>query len=188
MVDPVTYSALTAYLIQFRGVPKRLSRVESEIPAPDLDISDLGRLVSEKRADEGLSMRQAADRARVSFSTLSRVEGGAQPDLSTFTSLCAWLGVDPSRFFTPIARRTQTPLDEAIEHLITDPALSPEAAERIADVVRDLHRALARQVSKPSKPMAVHLRAASVMRPGVPERLASLLTDMRQALEQSLRT
>jgi len=63
----------------------------------DLDVLELGRLVRQKRADEQLSLRQAAALARVSFSTLSRVEDGAQPDLSTFTSLCAWLGVNPGR-------------------------------------------------------------------------------------------
>lgn len=168
-------------------MPKRLSRSsESETPAPDLDISELGRLIRQKRADQELSIRHAAEQARVSFSTVSRVEAGGQPDLATFTSLCAWLGVDPSRFFAPTTRRTQTPLDEAIEHLVTDPALSPDAAERIASVVRDLYSALAKQAPAPAaKPLTLHLRAASVMRPGVPERLASLLRDMREALEHS---
>lgn len=128
-------------------------------------------------------MRQAASQARVSFSTVTRVEAGAQPDLATFTSLCAWLGVEPSRFFTPTTRRVQTPLDQAIEHLVTDPALTPAAAERIASVVRDLYGALANKSSPEPKPLTVHLRAASVMRPGVPERLASLLRDMGSALD-----
>jgi transcriptional regulator with XRE-family HTH domain len=169
-------------------VPKRLARARnSETPAPDLDVSELGRLVRQKRADEELSVRQAASQARVSFSTISRVETGAQPDLTTFTSLCAWLGVDPSRFFTPISRRSQTPLDEAIEHLVTDPALSPGAADRIASVIRDLYQALATQPTPTTltTPLAVHLRAATIMRPGVPERLASLLNDMREALEHT---
>ncbi len=122
--------------------------------------------------------------ARVSFSTLSRVEDGAHPDLSTFMSLCAWLGADPTRFFAPTSRRSQSPLEEAIEHLVTDPALNPAAAGRIASVVRDLYHALARPPATSSPaPLALHLRAASVMRPGVPERLASLLTDMKETLE-----
>jgi transcriptional regulator with XRE-family HTH domain len=171
-------------------VPKRLSHsAASEAPPPDLNIAELGRLVREKRAKDELSIRQAAVLARISFSTLSRVEAGAQPDLATFTSLSAWLGVDPARFFAPITHRTQTPVDEAIEHLITDPALSPDAAEQIASVVRAMYQALAVPVSQPSvTPLALHLRAASVMRPGVPERLASLLGDMRKALEDRGRT
>jgi transcriptional regulator with XRE-family HTH domain len=168
-------------------VPKRLSHSDAyEAPPPDLDISELGRLVREKRARDELSIRQAAAEARVSFSTLSRVEAGAQPDLATFTSLSAWLGVNPAQFFAPITYRTQTPLDEAIEHLITDPALSPEAAEQIASMVRTMYQALADQAPKPAViPLALHLRAASVMRPGVPDRLASLLRDMREALYDS---
>lgn len=171
-------------------MPKRLSRSEpSEVPPADLDVSELGRLVRQKRKDEQLSLRQAAALARVSFSTLSRVEDGAQPDLSTFMSLCAWLGVEPARFFAPSSRRAQSAVDQAIEHLVTDPALTPEAADRIASVVRDLYRALAHPTAAlPAAPLALHLRAASVMRPGVPERLASLLTDMREALEQNTPT
>jgi transcriptional regulator with XRE-family HTH domain len=168
-------------------VPKRLSRSEpSETPPSDLDVSELGRLVRQKRTDEHLSLRQAAALARVSFSTLSRIEDGAQPDLSTFMTLCAWLGVDPSRFFAATSRRSQSRLDQAIEHLVTDPALTHEAADRIASVVRDLYGALAQQApAQHSAPLALHLRGASVMRPGVPERLASVLKDMREALEQS---
>ena len=140
----------------------------------------------QQRLKENLSIRQAASRAHVSFSTLSRVEAGAQPDLATFMSLCAWLGVDAARFFSPITRRTQTQMDEAIEHIVTDPALSPEAADRIVAVVRDLYSALARHVPLvSSEPLALHLRAAAALRPGVPERLASLLREMRGALERS---
>jgi hypothetical protein len=103
--------------------------------------------------------------------------------------LCAWLGASPADFFAPVARRSQTPLDEAIEHLITDPALSPDAAEQIASVMRSMYQALAGEARTQSlQPMAVHLRAASIMRPGVPERLASLIKDMREALEDPGRT
>lgn len=171
-------------------MPKRLSRSPgSEAPAPDLDVSELGRLVKDKRSSDDLSIRQAAAAAHISFSTLSRVEAGGQPDLATFSSLCAWLGVEPSRFFTPIARKSQTHLEEAIEHLITDPDLAPDAAERIAGVVRDMYQVLAKQThrSRTLRPIACHLRASSVMRPGVPERLASVLSDMHDALESRMR-
>lgn len=171
----------------FIDVPKRLSRDDlSDGQPPELAVAELGRLLRERRIRDELSIRQAAASARVSFSTLSRVEAGAQPDLASFTSLCAWLGVSPAEFFAPVTRRSQTPLDEAIEHLITDPALSPDAAEQIASVMRSMYQALADRARTQSlEPMAVHLRAASVMRPGVPERLASLIRDMRAALEDS---
>ncbi|MBT3152736.1 helix-turn-helix transcriptional regulator [Streptomyces sp. CHD11] len=147
-----------------------------------LDINELGRLLRERRGS--LSLRQAAAEACVSFSTLSRVEAGAQPDLASFTALCAWLRLPPSRFFTPVAAREVSPLDQAITHLRADPRLSDEAAERISAVLRDLYAALAKD-SAPAKPaVACHLRASPFLRPGVPARLASLLSDMNDELHR----
>lgn len=142
---------------------------------------ELGRLVKAHRGHQ--SIRQAAAAAGVSFSTLGRVEAGAQPDLATFLRLCAWLGVPPERFFRAGAQRPASTVDEVTSHLFADPRLSAEAAERIAAVVRDLYAALAHEVDEPA-PLAMHLRAAPVMRPGVPERLAGLLRDLRGALDR----
>jgi transcriptional regulator with XRE-family HTH domain len=151
----------------------------SPAPIGVLELAELGPLLRERRG--ALSVRQAAEEAGVSFSTLSRVETGHQPDLATFLRLCAWLGVEPSRFVRPTAARPKTTLDEVTKHLATDPRLGTVAAERIVAVVRDMYAALARDVPT-QEPLAMHLRAASVMRPGVPERLAKLLTEMRAAL------
>lgn len=129
-------------------------------------------------------MRAVAKEAGVSLSTYSRVEGGHQPDLATFTQLCTWLGVAPSRFFLPVAERRETPLDEAVRHLQADPALSVEAASKIAQVVRDLYDALADK-HQPSAPLAAcHLRAHAVLRPGVPERLGGVLNDIHDELSR----
>lgn len=147
-----------------------------------LDIAELGRLLRERRG--ALSLRQAAAEAGVSYSTLSRVEAGAQPDLASFTLLCAWLGVPPSRFFTPVVEREISPLDQAITHLRTDPNLPAEAADQISSVLRDLYRALARESAPPRPAVACHLRAAGALRPGVPQRLATLLTDMHDQLQR----
>jgi transcriptional regulator with XRE-family HTH domain len=130
---------------------------------------------------EHLSLRQAAGEAGVSFSTFTRIEAGAQPDLTSFILLCSWLGVSPGQFFNPIAAREVAPIDEAIAHLVADPRLGPEAAGKIADVLRGMYDALAkapvhRQI------VACHLRAAGVLRPGVPQRLNSLLNEMHDKL------
>lgn len=152
-------------------------------PPTELAVEELGQLVKRHRGNQ--SIRQAAAEAGVSFSTLSRVEGGAQPDLVTFLRLCAWLEVPPERFFRAGPQRPASTIDEVTSELFADPRLTREAAERIASVVRDLYAALAREVDEPA-PLAMHLRAAPVMRPGVPERLAGLLHDMRAVLEQRL--
>jgi len=148
-----------------------------------IEVEELGRLVRERRG--ALSIRQAAADAGVSFSTLARVEAGAQPDLATFTRLCAWLGVPPERFFRPSTQRAENTIDRVTSHLFADPRLTTEAAEHIVGIIRDLYGTLAREASEPPA-LAMHLRAASVLRPGVPERLGSLLTDMHAALEQRL--
>jgi transcriptional regulator with XRE-family HTH domain len=148
------------------------------------DVAALGQLLKERRGK--LSLRQAAAEAGVSFSTFSRVEAGAQPDLATFTQLCAWLGVSASRFFTPVVERQVSPLDLAITHLNADPRLAGDDAAKIASMMRDMYDALAR-TETPTRPLvACHLRAAAVMRPGVPDRLAAILTDMDAELRRQV--
>jgi transcriptional regulator with XRE-family HTH domain len=147
-----------------------------------MDVTALGTLVNQRRTEARQSLRQAAADAGVSFSTLSRVEDGAQPDLATFTKLCAWLGIPPSSFFRAVTQRRQSGLEEAVMHLAADPRLTPDAASRITSTLRDMYNVLAASAAPPKDALAVHLRAATTMRPGVPERLASILHDMNEAL------
>ncbi len=168
------------------GQPSGRNRadVPPQLPA-GIEVRELGRLLRLRRGEQHLSIRQAAAAANVSFSTLSRVEAGAQPDLTTFLQLCAWLSVDASDFLNPTPRRHADPIEEAARHLMTDPNLSVEAADRIVLVLREMYRALSAKENQSQQRTTVtlHLRAASIMRPGVPERLASVLRDMRAALD-----
>ena len=149
---------------------------------PEFRLEDLRDRIREKRRQQNLSIRGAAAEAGVSFSTFTRVESGAQPDLATFLALCAWLEDPPERFFATSPSPPQRGIELAIRHLATDPRLSKRASRTIAGVVRELYEALARDIEEPHT-MAMHLRAAHVMRPGVPERLASILRDMRTSLD-----
>lgn len=144
-----------------------------------LDLAQLGAMLRERRGK--LSLRQAAAEAGVSFSTFTRIEAGAQPDLTSFTLLCAWLGISPGQFFTPVSERQVAPIDEVIAHLSADPRLEPEAASKIADVLRNMYDVLAKAPTQ-RQVVACHLRAASVLRPGVPHRLNVLLGEMHQKL------
>lgn len=162
-------------------------------PAPDpdaapeiVDMAALGSLLRSRRKDAGLSVRQAAEDAGVSFSTVTRVESGAQPDLATFLKLCAWLRVRPEEFFRTGGRRDRSTVDAVVQHLYADPALDSGAAERIASVVRDLYGALASQ-AEPPVAIACHLRAAPVMRAGVPEKLHQLLNDLHEGVRRRVR-
>jgi transcriptional regulator with XRE-family HTH domain len=144
-----------------------------------LDLAQMGAMLRERRGR--LSLRQAAAEAGVSFSTFTRIEAGAQPDLTSFTLLCAWLGIPPSQFFTQVTEREVAPIDEAIAHLVADPRLEAGAALKIADVLRNMYDALAKAPAQ-RQVVACHLRAASMLRPGVPPRLNSLLGEMHDKL------
>lgn len=140
-----------------------------------LDPAELGVRVREKRLDEGLSLRRAADEVQISFTTLSRVEAGHVPDLTTYRKLVRWLGIAE-----PAAAPEQGSTVQVIAgHLQRDLALSDEDAERISRVVGELYQALARR----REPARVHLRAASTMRPEVARMLGALINDMSERLE-----
>jgi transcriptional regulator with XRE-family HTH domain len=125
-----------------------------------------------------LSIREAAAAAGVPPATFSRVENGRMPDLDTFRRLVAWIGVPPETFFEPVAAVTNTPAVIA-EHLHADPALPPDAAEKIASFVSDMYATLARRDQR----VAVHLRASKTFTPRALVSLTSLLDDLQQGLE-----
>ena len=144
-----------------------------------LDISELGALIKARRKEHETSLRDAAHEAGVSFNTLSRVERGHVPDMSTFRRLATWLGVDPGRFFEPTELRFDPTPDLVAQHLRHDPALSDEAAEQIADIVRSMYMSLA----NPPLELAMHLRAAHTFKPAAADLLADLLQEMQAKLD-----
>ena len=146
-----------------------------------IDLAQLGALLRERRGT--LSLRRAAAEAGVSFSTFTRVEAGAQPDLTSFTLLCGWLGVSPAQFFMRVAERQVAPIDEVIAHLSADPRLEADAASKIASVLRNMYDVLAKAPTQ--RPVvACHLRAAAALSPGVPHRLHSILGAMHDRLAE----
>jgi transcriptional regulator with XRE-family HTH domain len=166
-------------------VPAKSSGRADEVNTSEVGQLDTTALAQQLRDRRGahLSVRRAADDAGVSFMTFSRVEAGSQPDLATFLKLCAWLRVAPETFFIRGVRRDTNTVEAVTRHLVTDPALDREAAQRIAGVVRDLYTALAHKAAAPPV-VACHLRAATLLRPGVPDRMGHLLGDMHARLEQ----
>lgn len=146
-------------------------------------LGDLGALLSQRRAELGLGLRDASRQAGVPVATMSRVEQGRTPDLATFRRLVEWLGVPPERFFKPTERTENTP-DAISTHLKTDPALSPEAADKIAGIVRDLYESYAVRERR----LAMHLRAAKTFTQPAMRLFAELLDEMQETLDSSNRT
>lgn len=142
-----------------------------------LNVEQLGAMVSERRERDGLTLRQAAEQADVSFNTLSRVERGHVPDLPTFHRIVSWLGVDPGQFFE-VSREDFRPTPDVIaEHLRHDRHLDSQAADKIASLVRDLYTTL---VSRDR--LAIHLRAAKTFEPQAARMLADILRDVEEQL------
>jgi transcriptional regulator with XRE-family HTH domain len=70
-------------------MPQKLIHVEALVAALDSE-----------RKTKGLSWRQLAKAARVSPSTLTRMQQGKSPDVNTFSALTGWLNIPAERFYT----------------------------------------------------------------------------------------
>ncbi len=143
-------------------------------------LDDLGPLLVQRRAELGLSLREASAQAGVPVATFSRVEQGRAPDLATFRRLVLWLGLPPERFLSTTERSSSTP-DLISEHLRLDPDLEPGDATKIADLVRTMYESLQRQ----DRRLAVHLRAAKTFNPPALRLLTEILGDMQEALDRT---
>jgi transcriptional regulator with XRE-family HTH domain len=66
------------------------------------DRGKFSKAIKTKRViDLDLTLRDAAKKAKVSFSTLSRMENEAEPELGNFIKVCNWLDLPASEFIVP---------------------------------------------------------------------------------------
>jgi len=141
-------------------------------------LQDLGRLVAAYREGRKLSLRQASEECGVAFNTLARIEKGFVPDLTTFERVTTWIGVPAGDFFEEHRGPGVSTPEVIAAHLRSDPALSEDAAKRIAGILRDLYGTLADRDAA----VAFHLRAAKTFKPAAAVALGSLLNDLRTAI------
>jgi transcriptional regulator with XRE-family HTH domain len=107
------------------------------------------------------------------------VEKGHVPDIETFSRLANWLGRSPADFLGQESVTSDSTPDVIEAHLRGDPALSKEAAGRIAGIVREFYAQLA---SSKEVAIACHLRAASTFSPEASVLFSGLLREMHDAL------
>lgn len=144
-----------------------------------LRIGDLAKLLRDRRATKGLGLRAVAEEAGVSFNTIARVERGHVPDIETFSRIARWVGRSPADFLEP-RTVTSDSTPEVIEaHLRGDPALSGDAADAIAALVKQLYDRLAEPAEVAT---AFHLRSASTFKPEASALFAELLVEMNKKL------
>jgi transcriptional regulator with XRE-family HTH domain len=143
-----------------------------------IDPAALGNALRRARRAKQLSLRDLAVETGVSFNTLSRVERGFVPDVKNYSRIIDWLGLPPAAM--PGIRSDGTP-DSIARHLSADPRLTPESAEQIAELVREMYQ----QLAEPTPAYAVHLRSHQTFRPAAGEMLAEIIGEMHSALERT---
>ena len=111
-------------------------------------MAHLSALIKTKRKNDDIGLREAAEEAHVSASTLSRLERGISsslPDLETITNLAKWLEVPVSSILsekeTPKKKnKPEIETPEQIEvYLRADKNLSPETADALYKSFRILY-------------------------------------------------
>lgn len=107
-----------------------------------LDRDLLATYMRNKMAEENLSLRKAAELARLSPATFSRLLAGNDseyvPDTATVTAIAEWLQKKLSEF-EPTARPSHKTLADVEVHLNALPDLSRDDAKFIMSVVKLLY-------------------------------------------------
>lgn len=103
-----------------------------------LEVEKLGQMVVERRGT--LGVRAAAKEIGISPATLSRVENGHVPDLTTFAAICRWLGADPSQFLG--MQPAQSTKGSATVHLRKKKTTSVDTATALGGMIIAAQQAL----------------------------------------------
>src|SRR5947199_2605835 len=112
-----------------------------------VNTSELGNAVRRRREQQGLSLRDVADKTGVSASTLSRIENGTgKPDADNIARLTSWLDMPLERILgrgrddndaKAVVYYPHESTPEIVEaHLRADRNLSPETADALAQLFR----------------------------------------------------
>jgi len=108
---------------------------------------ELGRAIKRRRHELKLSLRDVADKTRVSASTLSRIENGTgKPDADNIASLSTWLDMPIDRIMKkhttggtvePVVYYPHEATPEIVEaHLRADKNLTPDTAKALSELFR----------------------------------------------------
>lgn len=108
-------------------------------------MKELSLLVKQRRGDIGL--RTAAEEIGITHTTLSRVEAGNIPDLTTFTKLCKWLEVDPNDILGVQAPNTISPiLLMPVAHYRAQKTMGPDTAQGLGTLIMRIHEAASQRI------------------------------------------
>ena len=112
--------------------------------AAAVDVDALYAALDQKRKQEELSWRGLAEITGTSASTFTRMAQGHRPDVETFLTLCAWLGV-PAEQFTRgngFEEDRDNTLATVTAIFRASPKLSPESARAMEEITRAAYERL----------------------------------------------
>ena len=113
-----------------------------------VNTAELGSAIRRRREEQGLSLRDVADKTGVSASTLSRIENGTgKPDADNIARLAAWLDMPIERVMhhgprantdpKPVVYYPHESTPEIVEaHLRADRHLTPQTARALSELFR----------------------------------------------------
>lgn len=97
-------------------------------------------MITRKRGKNGL--RNTSEEIGTSPATLSRVENGKIPDVTTFLKICRWLKVSPHKFsmenisnYNNHAASTKGHKDIVISNLRADNTLDPKVMKALVEMI-----------------------------------------------------
>jgi len=115
------------------------------MPNTTVDIEALYAAVRRKRQTASTSWRDIASALSMSPSTFTRLAQGRRPDVDTFVTLVAWLGLPAEAFMRPSPTQEQESDLVALvsSYLRSSPNVRPQDADTIVDIVEAVYKRLA---------------------------------------------
>lgn len=98
-----------------------------------VDSEKLAQHVRNKRGDKKL-VDVSVEIGEISIATISRIEKGRLPDLSTFFKICNWLEMPPDTFYYS-SGSTSSRKQEILTHLRADRNLEPDAVDALVTMI-----------------------------------------------------
>jgi len=121
---------------------------KKNIMSAKLETSKLAEMLRMKRGSRGL--REAAKEISktagpISSSTLSRIEQGNIPDITTYITICSWLEV-PTNYFTESGKEEYSPQKQILAHLRADKDLPKETAIALVQMINLAYEGLGKSL------------------------------------------
>lgn len=109
---------------------------------PEFDSQAFYAALNATRLSRQMTWKEVAEEAGVNASTLSRIGGGANPDVDGLVSLLSWAHLKAESFIPGYEDRKSEPIAEITALLRADPRLNKQSAKLMVDIVVNTYNSL----------------------------------------------